>query len=157
MESFIVGSRDNETRDRGEYISYPCRQLFKKVELQPHRSIYWLNAKPDELKEERIDDICEVYHETSQKEDELVISVDEMTGVQALERISDELPMSQGKPVAREFEYERYGTQTVIAGFNVTTGGVNAVCGDTRKEDDFVFFIEDTIRVQPKNNQNKQL
>jgi len=103
----------------------------------------------EDIIRERIDDICEVYHETSQKEDELVISVDEMTGVQALERISDELPMSQGKPVAREFEYERYGTQTVIAGFNVTTGGVNAVCGDTRKEDDFASFIEDTINDNP--------
>jgi len=113
--------------------------------LQPHRNIYWLNAKPDELKEERIDDICEVYHETSQKKDELVISVDEMTGIQALERISEELPMSEGKPTAIEFEYKRHGTQTVIAGFNIATGEVNAVCGDTRKEDDFASFIENTI------------
>ena len=117
--------------------------------MQPHRSIYWLNSKPDEFKEERIDDICEVYHQTSQKEDELVTSVDEMTGIQALERIADELPMSKGKPEAREFEYKRHGTQTVIAGFNVTTGEVNAICGDTRKEDDFASFIENTINDNP--------
>jgi len=42
-------------------------------------------------------------------------STDEMTGIQALERIADELPMSQGKPTAREFEYKRHGTQTLIA------------------------------------------
>ena len=117
--------------------------------MQPHRSTYWLNAKPDELKEERIDDICEVYHETSQKEDELVISTDEMTGIQALEQIADELPMSAGKPVAIEFEYKRHGTQTVIAGFNVATGEVNAVCGDTRKEGDFASFIENSINDNP--------
>lgn len=93
--------------------------------------------------------MCEVYHETSQKEDELVISTDEMTGVQALERIEKELPMSKGKPVAIEFEYERHGTQTVIAGFNVTTGEVHAVCGDTRKEEDFASFIENTIKNKP--------
>ena len=117
--------------------------------MQPHRSIYWLNAKPDELKEERIDDICEVYHETTQKRDELVISTDEMTGIQALERISDELPMSAEKPVAIEFEYKRHGTQTVIAGFNVATGKVHAACGDTRKEEDFASFIQNTIEENP--------
>jgi len=118
--------------------------------LQPHRSIYWLNPKPDALKDERIEDVCEVYHETSKKEDELVISTDEMTGVQALEQIAEELPMSARKPVAREFEYKRHGTQTVIAGFNVTTGEVHAVCGDTRTEEDFALFIQNTIEDNPK-------
>jgi len=72
-----------------------------------------------------------------------------MTGIQALEQISDELPMSAGKPVAQEFEYERHGTQTLIAGFNVTTGEVHGTCGDTRKEDDFALFIQNTIKDNP--------
>ena len=101
------------------------------------------------MKEERIDDICKVYHETSQKEDELVISVDEMTGVQALERISEDLPMSEGKPLAIEFEYKRHGTQTLIAGFNVANGKVHGICGETRKEDDFSLFIDNTIKDNP--------
>ena len=90
-----------------------------------------------------------MYHEVSQKEEELVISTDEMTGIQALERIAEDLPMSPGKPIAREFEYVRHGTQTVIAGFNVRTGQVHAVCGDTRKEDDFALFIQNTIEANP--------
>ncbi len=72
-----------------------------------------------------------------------------MTGVQAVERIAEDLPMSPEKPIAREFEYERHGTQTVIAGFNVTTGEVHAICGDTRKEDDFASFIGNTINDNP--------
>ena len=72
-----------------------------------------------------------------------------MTGIQALERIFDELPMSAEKPVAIEFEYKRHGTQTVIAGFNVATGEVRAVCGDTRKEEDFASFIQNTIEENP--------
>ena len=111
MESFNPNSRDNQTRNSGDYLDESCRRLFKKAKLQPHRTVYWLNAKPDEKKEERIDDICEVYHKTSQKKDELVLSVDEMTGIQALERISDELPISEEKPVAIEFEYKRHGTE----------------------------------------------
>ena len=78
-----------------------------------------------------------------------MISVDEMTGIQALERIADDLPMEAGKPIAREFEYKRHGTQTVIAGFNVATGNVHGVCGDTRKEDDFASFIKNTISNNP--------
>ena len=73
-----------------------------------------------------------------------------MTGIQALERIAEELPMSQGKPLAREFEYKRHGTQTLIAGFNVTTGKVHGICGDTRKENDFSSFIENTIFDNPQ-------
>ena len=72
-----------------------------------------------------------------------------MTGVQALERISEDLPMSVGKPLAREFEYKRHGTQTLIAGFNVANGKVHGVCGETRKEDDFSFFIDNTIKDNP--------
>jgi len=90
-----------------------------------------------------------VYHEISKKEDELVISTDEMTGVQALEQIAEALPMSQGKPIAIEFEYKRHGTQTLIAGFNIRTGQVYGICGDTRKEEDFTSFIRQTIDDNP--------
>jgi len=75
-----------------------------------------------------------------------------MTGIQALEQIADELPMSVGKAVAREFEYKRHGTQTVIAGLNVATGEVHGVCGETRKEEDFALFIENTIHNNPDYN-----
>lgn len=57
--------------------------------------------------------------------------------------------MSAGKPVAREFEYKRHGTQTLIAGLNVATAQVQARCGDTRTEEDFAAFIEHLIRTNP--------
>lgn len=117
--------------------------------MQPHRSRYWLNAKPDEKKDERIHDICEVYHRVPQTNDEIALSTDEMTGIQALERIADDLPMSEGKPLAREFEYKRNGTQTLIAAINIATGEVDADCGDTRTEKDFCHFIERQLDVNP--------
>ena len=55
-----------------------------------------------------------------------------MTGIQALERIAKDLPLSSGKPLAREFEYKRNGTQTLIAGINIALGQVQAICQDTR-------------------------
>jgi transposase len=123
--------------------------FLRKANLQPHRSRYWLNAKPDERKEERISDICDVYHQVPQTEDEIAYSVDEMTGIQALGRIADDLPMSAGKPIAREFEYIRNGTQTLIAAIDIALGKVKATCGDTRTEKDFADFIEKVRQETP--------
>jgi hypothetical protein len=69
------------------------------------------------------------------------VSIDEMTGIQALERIAPGLPMVPGKVERREFEYKRHGTQTLIAAFNVTTGEVEGVVGNTRTEKDFARFL----------------
>ena len=118
--------------------------------MQPHRSRYWLNAKADEKKAERIADICDIYHRIPLSENELALSVDEMTGIQALERIAEDLPMSAGKPIAREFEYKRNGTQTLIAGMNVATGEIHADCGETRTEEDFARFIKRLIQESPE-------
>lgn len=77
---------------------------------------------------------------------EVVCSVDEMTGIQALERIAKDLPLDSGQPVAREFESKRNGTQTLIAAFNVALGSVTAWCGDTRTEEDDCHFIERLVK-----------
>lgn len=117
--------------------------------MQPHRSRYWLNAKADERKEERITAICEVYRRLSQAPNEIALSIDEMTGIQALARIAKDLPMAAGKPLAREFEYQRNGTQTLIASMNIATGKVDADCGETRTEEDFARFINRQIEENP--------
>ena len=119
-------------------------RILKENDLQPHRSRYWLNVKPDERRDERINNICAVYANAAVSPDELTISYDEMAGVQALERVAADLPMTSGKPQAIEFEYERHGTQTLIAGLNVSTGKVMGTCGETRTEEDLKDFIERT-------------
>jgi hypothetical protein len=55
------------------------------------------------------------------------ILVDEMTGIQALERIAPRLPMLPGKAEQREFKCRRHGAQILIAAFNVTAGKVEGV------------------------------
>ena len=47
-----------------------------------------------------------------------------MTGIQATERLEQDLPMRPGKVERREFEYIRHGTQTLIANFDVATGKI---------------------------------
>ncbi|WP_295402127.1 helix-turn-helix domain-containing protein, partial [uncultured Thiocystis sp.] len=60
------------------------RKALKKKDLQPHRSRYWLNAKADERKDERIAELCDVYQRIPGIADEIAFSVDEATGIQAL-------------------------------------------------------------------------
>jgi len=77
------------------------------------------------------------------------MSTDEMTGIQALERIAPDLPMAARKPVAVEFEYQRHGTQTLIAAIEVAMGTVCGWVGDTRTEADFARFIEWVVQINP--------
>jgi len=79
-----------------------------------------------------------------------VLSTDEMTGIQALERAAPTLPMQPGQVERREFEYIRHGTQSLIANFQVATGQVIAPSlGPTRTEIDFAAHIAQTIAADP--------
>ena len=82
---------------------------------------------------------------------ERVLSTDEMTGIQALERTHPTLPMGPGRPERREFEYERHGTQTLTANWDVAQGGIVApTIGATRTEPDFVAHIRQTVATDPE-------
>jgi len=72
----------------------------------------------------------------------VTVSVDEMTGIQAFEPGAETLPMRQGVVERPEYEYIRHGTQCLLAGFDVATGNVFAICQAQRKEVDFVDFIK---------------
>jgi len=71
------------------------------------------------------------------------VSIDEMTGIQALERAAPILPMLPGHVARREFEYIRHGTKALIAAFDVATGQVRGTVGDTRTEADFTAFLDE--------------
>ncbi|NEQ26636.1 MAG: IS630 family transposase, partial [Microcoleus sp. SIO2G3] len=77
---------------------------------------------------------------------ERTVCVDEMTGIQAIERKEKDLPLRPGKVQRQEFEYIRHGTQALIANFNVVTGQIiHSTCGDTRTEEDFAQNIRKMI------------
>ena len=77
------------------------------------------------------------------------VSIDEMTGIQALERAAPSLPMKPGHVERREFEYVRHGTKALIAAFDVATGRVHGTVSDTRTEADFVSFLADLFASAP--------
>lgn len=80
-----------------------------------------------------------------------VMSTDEMTGIQALERLHPSLPMLPGHVERQEFEYERHGTLSLIANLDVATGQVvSPSLGPTRTEADFAAHITQTIQTDPQ-------
>jgi transposase len=81
---------------------------------------------------------------------ERVVSTDELTGVQALERKHPGLPMVPGKVERREFEYLRHGTCAFIISRDVVTGQILApACGPTRTEADFLAHIQALVATDP--------
>src|SRR5438128_6025383 len=109
----------------------------------------WLTPKPDPEFETKCADICTVYHDApaAAQHDIRTVSIDEMTGVQALERAAPDLPMQPGKVARREFEYIRHGTQTLIAAFDVVSGTVMRTHGDTRTEQDYPTLLKSVFAV----------
>ena len=130
--------------------------ILRESALQPHRRKIWLNTteKDPQVFQQQVDNVCETYmtaearHEANGTH---TISSDEMTGVQALERIAPSEPMSPGQIARDEFEYERHGTTTLIGNFDVVTGEMIApTIGPTRTEQDFVRHIEKTVELDPE-------
>ena len=96
--------------------------------------------------------VCDLYQAASNLHEQgtHLISCDEMTAIQALERAHPPLPMRPGHVEHQEFEYIRHGTQSLIANLEVATGQViTPSLGATRTEADFAFHINQTIDTDP--------
>jgi transposase len=115
-----------------------------------------LNSEPDARFETRVLDVCQLYHDAPGLAAQFVrvLSTDEMTGVQALERLHPTLTMTPGQAERREEEYIRHGTLCFIVSRDVATGQVVAPsCGPTRTEADFVNHIRGVVATDPQAQQ----
>jgi len=148
----------DEAKQRGIVESISESQVgryLREAELQPHKSKYWLNAKEKDPQQfqQKVETVCDTYLEAPRlytQENTHTVCIDEMTGIQALERIAPTKPMQPGRIEAREFEYERHGTLTLIGNFHVVTGQLLApTLGPTRTEADFVQHVMQTVATDP--------
>jgi len=135
-------------------ISQVARYL-EQADLQPHKNQQWLNTKEkdSEAFQQQVETVCQAYLDAPQlyhRENTHTVSVDEMTGVQALERIAPTIPMKSGRPERFEFEYKRHGTLCLIANWHVVIGQMIApTIGPTRKEEDFQKHVSRTVATDP--------
>lgn len=113
----------------------------------------WLHTpiEDEELFNEQVASICNLYTDASNLHAQGVhlVSCDEKTGIQALERIIT--PMKSGRVARQDPKYERHNTLCLIANFEVATGKIIApTVGNTRTEEDFVLHIKNTIDTAPE-------
>jgi transposase len=148
----------DEVVKRGIVTSISTTQVgryLREAAMQPHKSRYWLNTtEKDPVRfQKQVEAVCDTYlaaPERERTEGTHTVCVDEMTGIQALERTAPTKPMIARKPARIEFEYQRHGTLTLIGNFEVTTGELIApTFGPTRTEDDFAAHIEQTMAGDP--------
>lgn len=98
--------------------------------------------------DDKVTDINQSYQKAPERaqQGQRTESVDEMTGVQALERKHPGLPMLPGKVERCEFEYIRHGTLSFTCNFDVACGELVAcTAGVTRNEQDFVEHIKSRV------------
>lgn len=120
--------------------------------MKPHLTEYWLF--PDIENEEEfvaeVQTICDLYQQAFSLYDQGIhlVSTDEKTGIQALERfIQRAIPSRKSR---REHTYKRHGTQCLINNLHVATGKViSPTVGDRRTEEDFVRHIDRTVALHP--------
>jgi transposase len=114
-------------------------RILTDVDVQPHRYQLWLHS-PDPQFREKVAEICALYIQPPPGS--IVVSFDEKTGVQAIERKHPDRPTRLGRLCRQEFEYIRHGTQSLLATMNVHTGEVVAECSATRKGYDIERHME---------------
>jgi transposase len=104
--------------------------------------------------------VCDLYEQAPRLHEQGIhlVSTDEKTGIQALERAAPTKPMQPGvagqagKCERQEYEYIRHGTQCLTANFEVATGKqIAPSIGATRTEPDFAAHIAQTVATAPSD------
>jgi len=118
--------------------------------IKPHKIQYYLERR-DPLFEEKMNQVLLVYREVmlvaaEDDKDALIayISYDEKPGIQALENKAPDLCPVRGKhsTVARDYEYKRHGTLSLLAGIDLLTGIITATVEDRHRSIEFIGFLK---------------
>src|ERR1700747_3467041 len=119
--------------------SATVQRIWNKHKLQPHRveSLKFRNG-PEFARKVR--DIVGLYVHPPDKA--FVLSVDEKSQIQALDRTQPILPLRPGLPERQTHDYERHGTTTLFAALNVAAGKIIAQCQPRHRHQEFLRFLQ---------------
>jgi transposase len=129
--------------------------ILNRQEVKPHKVRYYLERRDPQFKQKMAEVLC-VYRQVrlikataaaaKQKPSDAVaiVSYDEKPGIQALATTAPDLPPEPGKHAtfARDHEYKRYGTVSLLAGIDLLTGQVHALVKDRHRSCEFVEFLK---------------
>jgi transposase len=123
--------------------------LLSKSNIKPHKISYYLERKDPEFDRKMADVLC-VYKEVQMlnasavERQSVTLSYDEKPGIQALAGIAADLaPVPHVySNVARDYEYKRLGTVSLLAGIDLHTGHVTPLVRDRHRSREFVEFLQ---------------
>jgi transposase len=114
------------------------QRIWKKHRLQPHRLESFKFSNDPEFAP-KVRDIVGLYMNPPDRA--IVLSVDEKSQIQALDRTQPILPLRPGLPARQTHDYERHGTTTLFAALNVLEGTVIAECQPRHRHQEFLRFL----------------
>ena len=129
--------------------------ILNEQEIKPHKVRYYLERRDPEFKQKMAEVLC-VYGEVKliketaaaakQKPSDAVaiVSYDEKPGIQAIATTAPDLPPVPGRAAtfARDHEYKRQGTVSLLAGIDLLTGQVHALVRDRHRSREFIEFLK---------------
>lgn len=115
------------------------QRIWSKHHLQPHRvETFKFSTDPEFVAKVR--DIVGLYLNPPDRA--IVLSVDEKSQIQALDRTQPILPLRPGLPERQTHDYERHGTTTLFAALDVAAGKVIGQCQPRHRHQEFLLFLE---------------
>ena len=97
---------------------------------------------------EKITDVVDLYLNPPDRA--LVLSIDEKTQIQALDRTQPGLPMKKGRAGTMTHDYKRNGTMTLLAALDVATGRVIGQCMQPHRHQEWLKFLRSIDRATPE-------
>jgi transposase len=130
-------SRSTMAREMGISDSTVGR-IWRSHGLKPHR-IESFKVSNDPMFADKLEAIVGLY--LNPPEHALVLSVDEKSQIQALDRTQPGLPMKKGRGVTMTHDYKRNGTTTLFAALNVASGEVYGLCQQKHRHQEWLRFL----------------
>jgi len=121
-------------------------RAWKDYGVQPWRSQTFKFSTDPELVA-KVTDVVGLY--LAPPEDAIVLSIDEKSQIQALDRTAPILPLQPGLPEKRTHDYVRHGTSTLFAALEVATGKVTAACRPRHRHQEFLRFLKQVASAYP--------
>jgi transposase len=145
-----------EATSRGAVESISPRTVqryFKKADFKPYRMRYYTNHPGSDPDFARISqEVCSTYKAAQDLKVQRVhvVSLDEKTGIQALEPLLPTLPTRPGQVERRGYTYRRHGTLDLTISFEVAEGTIlYPTVSPTRTEAELCQHVEQTINCDP--------
>jgi transposase len=129
-------------------------KILGKAEIKPHTVRYYLENRDAEFERKMAEVLC-VYREVAvlkkaqaagktRGKPVAIVSCDEKPGIQAIATTAPDLPPKPGvhATFARDHEYKRYGTLSLLAGIDLLTGKVHALVRDRHRSREFIELLK---------------